>query len=169
MPCLDVSGDLTLRPVTSSDDDFLLQLYDDARPDVASFGWDETERAAFIRMQFEIRRRSYLIHYPKAEQTIIVFRKIDAGQAIVDRGASRITLIDIAVLAKFRNNGIATSMIARLQSEAAKKAIPVELSVDKLNLAAFHLYRKLGFEIVTASELAVTMRWNPTSVVGRMH
>ncbi|MBV9241181.1 MAG: GNAT family N-acetyltransferase, partial [Acidobacteria bacterium] len=74
-----------------------------------------------------------------------------------------LSLTDIAVLPEFRRNGIATTVIQRLQEEAARTGRDVELSVERMNENAFQLYRDLGFEVTGESQVHLSMRWSPTT------
>jgi ribosomal protein S18 acetylase RimI-like enzyme len=125
------------------------------------FGWDSAEQQAFLRMQFDMKARAYAMQYPRAEHSIIVQGGKAAGRLIVDRDAARMSLTDIAVMPEFRGKAIATTIIKRLQQEAIRTGRPIDLNVDKANPLAFQLYRKLGFDIVSETDLDLQMRWTP--------
>ena len=108
-----------LRSVTPNDEDFLLRLYGTTRPEVSLFGWDDAEKQAFITMQFQMQARSYAMEFPNAEHSVITYGGKSAGRAIVNRTPTAISLTDIAVMPEFRGKGIATTVIERLQDEAA--------------------------------------------------
>src|SRR5436305_1584692 len=129
--------DVVLRAVTSADEEFLVRLYGSTRPEIAMFGWDDAEQHAFIRMQFDMQRRSYAIQSPNAEHSIIIHQKRQAGRLIVDRDPAAISLADIAVLPEYRGKGIATKIIGRLQDEASRAGRSIELTVERMNGGAF--------------------------------
>ena len=79
---------------------------------------------------------------------------------IVDRGETGFILVDIAVAGAFRQRGIASLLIGRLQDEAAAAGVPVTLHVDRTNQNAFALYRKLGFEIAGEDQIQFLMTWD---------
>ena len=151
---------IALRPAVEEDGEFLFSVYASTRrSEVSAFGWADGQQDTFLRMQFEMRRRSYLMQYPKAENCVILCGDAPAGSIIVDRATDHISITDIAVLPEFRGRGIAGQMIAKLQHEAAKAGVPVVLSVDKGNLNARRLYEKLGFEPAGETELSIKMCW----------
>lgn len=151
---------IALRPVEAIDGSFLFSVYASTRQtEVSAFGWTDEQQDAFLRMQFEMRRRSYLMQCPQAESSVILCGDAPAGSIIVDRTPDHISITDIAVLPEFRRRGIAGKVIAELQHEADNAGVPVVLSVDKSNLNARRLYERLGFEPVGETELTIEMRW----------
>jgi ribosomal protein S18 acetylase RimI-like enzyme len=151
-----------LRSVTRRDDAFLLRLYGTTRTDVEHFGWDDAERHAFVTMQFNAQTRANAMQHPKAEQSILTYQGRDAGRILVDRAGRSLHLIDIAVLPEFRGKGIGTTIISRLQEEAARTKRDIDLSVEITNPSAFQLYRKLGFVVTGETQTHLSMKWSPT-------
>ena len=151
---------IALRPAEDDDGEFLYSVYASTRgSEVAGFGWPQEQQDAFLRMQFEMRRRSYAMQYPQAESRVILYDDAPAGSLVIDRTASHISLTDIAVLPEFQGRGIAGQIIAELQHEAESAGVPVVLCVDKGNLHARRLYENLGFETAGETELTVEMCW----------
>ncbi len=151
---------IALRPAVEEDGEFLFSVYASTRrSEVSAFGWTDEQQDAFLRMQYEMRRRSYAMQYPQAESRVILCDDAPAGSLIIDRTASHISLTDIAVLPKFRRRGIAGQIIADLKHEAERAGLPVVLCVDKGNLQARKLYERLGFEPAGETELTIEMRW----------
>jgi ribosomal protein S18 acetylase RimI-like enzyme len=160
---LQMIADVGLRPVTSNDEAFLLRLYATTRPEIDHFGWGEAEKQAFVAMQFQMQTRSYAMQFPDAEISVITVEGEDAGRVIVNRTPTAISLTDIAVLPEFRGKGIATTVIERLQEEAARTDRDIKLSVERMNERAFQLYRSLGFEVTGEDQVYLTMRWLPAN------
>lgn len=155
-------SEIKLRPVGDHDEAFLREVYACSRDaEVAAFGWDEVQRAAFLAMQFSIQQRAYAMQCPLAETSVILCGDVPAGRLIVERLAGEISLTDIAVLPEFRGRGIASGLIRELQAEAADAAIPVTLHVDRANAVAFKLYEKLGFTVTSETQLNFAMQWTP--------
>src|ERR1043166_1986397 len=151
---------ITLRPAGEADEEFLCKVYSSTRSDeVAAFGWDEVQRQAFLQMQFTMRQRAYKMQYPDAEHSIVLLDETPVGTFIVDRNANRISLVEIAILPEFRNNGIATYLIQRLQQEASASGSAVVLHVDKINLPAKKLYHALGFIETGETQFSYELQW----------
>jgi GNAT superfamily N-acetyltransferase len=136
---------LTARPASAEDDEFRFQLYAASRADeIAAFGWPAAQQDAFLRMQYSMRRQSYAAGYPGARHSVLLLGGVPAGAAIVYRTQSEMRLIDIALLAGFRNRGMGGKWIAELIAEARSATLPLRLSVFHGNPAR-HLYERLGF------------------------
>lgn len=152
---------IKLVPVEPEHERFLYELYADVREEeVAAFGWGQAERDAFLRMQFELQRKSYAMRYPKANHRIVSVEGQPKGRMIVDEEAADIRLVDLSLLASSRNRGIGSTLIAGLQDEARRTNRPLRLSSLQTN-PAVELYRRLGFEIEGAQAPYFSLIWLP--------
>ena len=150
---------MSLRLVTGEDREYLFQLYASTRQEeMASWGWDATQQAGFIRMQFEARQRGYAAAYPTAKESLIFVADVLVGAMIVFQDSREIRLVDIALLPDARNRGIGTHVIGMLISESTCLKIPLRLSVLKGN-RAIHLYERLGFTVKTGDEMYYEMEY----------
>jgi ribosomal protein S18 acetylase RimI-like enzyme len=157
-----MDADISLRPATDKDEDLLFAIYASTRQDeVASFGWAEEQREAFLRMQFKSRRAAYELQFPAAEYSVIIARGKPAGSTIVERRENAISLTDIAVLPEFRGLGIGSQVVEMLKTQAAKAAKPLILSVDHANQRARQFYLERGFRIIGKSQINCSMKWAP--------
>ena len=151
----DKAGSVTLRPATDDDQPFLLQVYGSTRSDeLAGLGWDDTQKQAFIRMQFDAQTRCY----PKADTSVILLDGWAVGRMMVARSESEIHLVDVALLTQFRNSGIGTKLMEDLLAEAAANDKPVRLHVFAAN-PAVRLYERLNFSRIGADETYLEMIW----------
>lgn len=153
---------LSLRPATPEDGPFLLKLYATTRADeLALTNWDETQKQAFINMQFKAQSQQYVMSYRDAEHRIILWNDEPVGRLVLDRGERKLTLIDIALLPAHRNTGIGTGLIEDIQKEAVAAAKPIRLHVFSSS-AAKRLYERLGFSLVgDEAEAYLEMIWVP--------
>jgi len=157
-------SEISLRPVADGDSDFLFDLYAETRQhEVEMFGWDAAAADGFLRMQFDVRSRSYALQYPQAVDSVISCSGQPAGRMIVDPADTAFVLIDIAISRAFRQKGIASKLIRSLQSDAAAACVPLTLHVDRTNHNAFSLYQKLGFEVSGENEIHFSMTWTGPS------
>lgn len=153
---------VTLRPVREDDEPFLFDVYASTRAEeMAAWGWNPAQQEAFLRMQFNIQRRGYEMQAANADHHIIIVKDQRAGRIMVNRTDQEIHLVDIALLAQYRNYGVGTSLIKDLCAEAESKGLPVQLEVLKLNSAAERLYRRLGFSLMGESGSHLQMAWLP--------
>src|SRR5689334_10366930 len=84
------SKKISLRPVNTADDDFLLSVYASTRQaELVQVPWSPEQKDAFVRMQFIAQKQHYAATYPKASHEIICINE-DAspvGRLYLDRGA----------------------------------------------------------------------------------
>ena len=141
--------DWALRPATAADDDFLQRVYAGTRADeLALTRWDATQRKAFVAMQYRAQAAHYQGHWPDAVQSVIVVRQgsaaQDAGRLWLDLRADAIHVLDIALLAAFRCQGIGTRCLQTLMQQADTGGRALTIYVEAGNPAR-RLYDRLGF------------------------
>ena len=139
---------IQFRPVQDQDLAFLYRLYASTREqELAVTGWDETQKRAFLTMQFEAQHNFYKDHFATARFDLILLDGEPIGRIYVDRRVDEIRIIDIALVPAYRNRGIGGQLLRDLLDEAATAQLPVRIHVERLN-PALGLYRRLGFEHV---------------------
>jgi ribosomal protein S18 acetylase RimI-like enzyme len=160
-----MSGDpmpVALRPAEPNDDPFLLEVYASTRAEeMAAWGWNAAQQAAFLRMQFNGQQGSYRMQHPEAEHQIILFKDQPVGRMIVISTDEEVRLADITVLPQYRNLGIGARLIKDLCAEAERRGVHVRLRVLKSNRAAIRLYERLGFSTDSEIETHLQMEWHP--------
>jgi ribosomal protein S18 acetylase RimI-like enzyme len=157
---MSVEMQLVLRPAEPQDEDLLGAIYASTRADEMTLvPWTPDQKTAFLDMQFRAQRQQYQFNYPNANNQIIEFSGSPAGRLVVDRSTNETLLVDIALLPQFRNLGLGTSILRRLQAEGRK----ITLHVVRSNPAA-NLYQRLGFVFVGEEALYSRMEWSPEAV-----
>ena len=127
---------VTFRPITSADEPFLYEVYSSTREEeLAQTGWPESDKQAFLKMQFSAQQRYYQEHFQKASFQIVLYKGQPAGRLYIDRNDKEIRLIDVALLAKYRNKGIGTGLLQDLLFEATQTRKPIRIHVEKFNPA----------------------------------
>ncbi len=156
---------IALRSAEIYDEDFLYKVFASTRQDeMALVDWTEPQKEAFLHMQFEAQRRSYLLQFPNAQNQVIICDSAPAGRLITNSTDREIHIIDIALLPAQRNKGIGRTLLQELQAEAAQAEKRITLHVEFFNPAQ-HLYERLGFVGVGQSGLYYEMEWRPAAVV----
>jgi len=150
---------ITLRPVTPEDEPFLYRVYAGTREDeLAPLEWDETQKEAFLRMQFNAQHVFYQEQFPAADFDIILAAEQPIGRLYVDRRDDEIRIVDIALLPEHRNTGIGSALLDNLLTEAAAASKPVRIHVERFN-PALRLYDRLGFIQVGDNGVYYLMEW----------
>jgi len=139
------AGVVGLRPVVPEDREFLLQVYSGSRSEEMNLvDWDDRQKNEFLRMQFEAQDKYYREYYPSASFGVLLLENSPCGRLYIDRWASEIRIVDIAILPEFRNRGIGTALLSHIIDEAEKLHLPVSIHVEQFN-PALSLYQRLGF------------------------
>lgn len=139
------SRNISLRTAAPGESEFLIRVYASTRAEeMAAWGWEPAQQAGFIKMQFEARRRGYAASYPSGDTSVIFLNDVPVGSLTTFRGSGEIRLLDISLLAEYRERGIGGELIRALISEATSQKSAVRLSVVRGNRAA-RLYERLGF------------------------
>jgi ribosomal protein S18 acetylase RimI-like enzyme len=153
-------GTVELRPVSASDNEFLLSVYASTREDeLAQAEWVEGQKEMFLRWQFDMQRREYDTRFPDADYRVIVVDQQPAGRVWVGSDEEQIRLLDIALLPEFQNRGVGTALIQKLQNEAERAGKALRHMVFVLNNNADRFYERLGFKKIEDFGAYKHMEW----------
>lgn len=156
--CVDT---LRLRPEVPEDRGFLYRLYASTRADEMKLvPWNDSQKGAFMRMQFDAQATHYRRYYPNASYEVILLEGEAIGRQYVHRTKDEILLIDIALLPNYRGAGIGGRLLNDLLSEAAAHCKPVRIHVEREN-PAMRLYTRLGFHKIEDKGIHYFMEWSP--------
>jgi ribosomal protein S18 acetylase RimI-like enzyme len=108
--------------------------------------WDDTQKEAFLRHQFDAQDVWWRENYAEASFDVIVVEGEPAGRLYVHRGPSEIRIVDIALLPAHRGNGVGTRLLDELLAEGDADAKSVTIHVERMN-PALRLYERLGFSV----------------------
>ncbi len=147
--------------ITESDNPFCFTVFASSREaEIASWGWNQEEQQAFLRMQYQCQQQSYQMQYPHLESRIILCGNAPAGRILLARTGGQTVLVDITLLPEFQNLGIGSALLKDLQGDIYAGE-SLRLTVLNINLAR-RLYDRLGFQILEAGEPYSTMIWRKT-------
>jgi ribosomal protein S18 acetylase RimI-like enzyme len=144
-PILTSRGPVHLRPAIDADREFLLALYGSVRAEeLAMVTWEEGQREAFVRMQFDAQDSEYRRNNPNGTFDVIELQGRPIGRLYVDRRPTEIRIVDISLLPEFRGAGIGGGLLDELMREAAASGRRLTIHVEITNRAE-SLYSRLGF------------------------
>jgi ribosomal protein S18 acetylase RimI-like enzyme len=150
---------VTLRPATTTDEDFLLSVYASTRADeLKQVPWSAEQKEAFVRMQFTAQTQHYAAEYPQARHDILLLEGTPVGRSYVDRGEGELHVLDITVLPQYRKQGIGTLLLRRLLDEAGKLGKPVTIYVESFN-PSLRFFERLGFQKNQEKGFHFLMKW----------
>ncbi len=154
---------VTFRPVNKEDEPLLLEIYGSTRADeLALTNWDESQREAFLRMQFSAQQSHYREHYPEGEHYIILVSDEAVGRLYVADIENEVRILDITIRPHHRNSGIGTPIIRELMAEAAAIGKPLRIYVESYNRSLV-LFERLGFVKSDESGYSYLMEWRAES------
>jgi len=143
---LTTSQTVTLRPATHRDAELLYQIYASTREEeLAPLDWDASVKEAFLRQQFQAQDSYYRATFTGATYDLILDGDHVLGRLYVNRGEHAWLVLDIALLPKYRGNGIGTRLLRQVIADAQAAGKPVQIHVEQLNPAR-RLYERLGFQ-----------------------
>jgi RimJ/RimL family protein N-acetyltransferase len=151
---------ITFRPVTDEDDQFLFKVYASTRAEELSVvGWSDAQKEVFLQMQFQAQKVQYREHYPEASFQIILLDDRPVGRLYMARLEDQIRIIDIALLTDHRGRGIGEPIIRNLCREAAERDVPARIYVDSFSRSR-RLFERLGFRCVEDNQINALMEWS---------
>jgi GNAT superfamily N-acetyltransferase len=152
---------LSLRPVSTDDEAFLLKVFRSSRgDDLRGLGWDEERIGEFLEMQYQAQQQFHGSEYKRAHDEIVLLAGQPAGRLIVERREYEIRCIDVALLPEHRNAGIGAFLIRELQDEAKRENKPLRLQVIRFNRAV-NLFERSGFVRTSETGTHFQMEWKP--------
>ena len=158
---MNLDESVTLRPVTSGDAAFLLQIYKSSRgDDLRGLGWEEGRIDEFLEMQYEAQRAFDEKDNAQTTDQVILWSGQRAGRLLVASRDQEIRCLDLALLPEFRNRGLGTYMLRRLQEDAAAINAPLRLQIIRFSRAV-NLFERLGFVRTSESGTHFQMEWKP--------
>ncbi|HKR24506.1 MAG TPA: GNAT family N-acetyltransferase [Allosphingosinicella sp.] len=149
------------RPMTDEDLPFVSALFASTRAEeVAATGWPPEMQRAFLEQQHRAQHQHYRQVNPEGEWLIVEQGGAPIGRLYLNELEGELHLIDISLLPEARGAGLGGAIMADLMADAAGRAKPITLYVEKFNPAR-RLYVRLGFEAVEDKGVHDRMRWHP--------
>ena len=153
---------VSLRPVAPADREFLISVYGGTRAqELAQVVWEEGQKDAFVRWQFERQEEEYDQRYPNARYEVILVDDVPAGRIWIGEDTKEIRLLDIAIIPQFQNRGVGTYLLRQLMAEATEKNKALRHMVFVLNDNAHRFYERMGFVVIDDVGGYKHMEWAP--------
>ncbi len=155
---------LILRPVTPSDEEFLIAVYGGTRADeLAQVEWAEGQKEQFVRWQYGLQRSEYESRFPDGDYCVILINDRPAGRIWVGKDDEQIRLLEIAIMPEFQNRGAGTILLRRLIEQASQTNKFLRHMVFVLNNDAHRFYERLGFTVIEDLGAYKHMEWRKKS------
>ncbi|RUW46369.1 GNAT family N-acetyltransferase [Mesorhizobium sp. M1A.F.Ca.ET.072.01.1.1] len=150
------------RAATLDDIHFLRRLYWSFRlEEMEPVAWPQEMKRAFIDQQFDLQHRHYVARFSSADFLILLDRTEPVGRLYVDTSRERWHVIDIGLFPQWRNRGKGMATLKTIQRQAkACSASGIMLHVERRNIRAQALYRRLHFHEAEAGDTHIQMQWS---------
>ena len=136
---------VTLRPITDADRDFLHRLYATTREDeLRPVPWTPEQKAEFVRHQFEAQHQFWQENYTDTSWDLVLLDDQPVGRLYVARWPDDIRIVDIALMPEYRGGGLGTRLLREVLAEGDASGRKVSIHVEVYNPAR-RLYERLGF------------------------
>ncbi len=159
---LKLPKDFRLREAGREDEPFLEHLFFASRPYLALIPMPPEFVDALVRQQYQIQRDSYRTRFPEIHHLLILRQDEAIGRLMLhyDSDAATLHLVDVALLPAWHNLGIGSAVLREVQQWVRRhgRALTLCVSADS---PARHLYQRLGFSQVGASETDLHLAWYP--------
>jgi ribosomal protein S18 acetylase RimI-like enzyme len=152
--------DITVRPITASDQAFCRALFhEDRSAGFAGLNLADGLLNTLLDQQFHAQQSAYHQAFPDADHVIIADAGVAVGQLMTAFCDSQtLHVIDILLSVSARGRGVGTDVLNSLAHAAiAKGATRLSLSVLHHNEAARRLYERLGFRGVADDGVRIAM------------
>ena len=154
-------GNLGLRFVAPSDENFLLELFIEARPWLS---WAEGDRD-FLRtlyeQQYKTMRAGQEAIYPEHVDLVIEKAGDRVGRLVIDLGYSDWRVSELQILTRARGKGIGSDVLRGIQMAAGKMLLPITLSTPMVGSHGRQVYERLGFRVMAVDPPHFHMAWFP--------
>ena len=152
---------VSLRPVTEGDDDFIFSLYASTREqEMALVPWNAEQKSAFVRMQYEAQKRHYRAEFPGAAHDIINVDETPVGRLYLNRRGDLLHILDITLLPRLRGQGTGGLVLRRVLEEARVAGKPATIYVETFN-PSLRLFERLGFRRDHEQGVQLLLKWQP--------
>ncbi len=139
---------LSLRPEEEGDQAVARQIYADSRNDeLAAVDWSVDQKQAFIEQQFSAQRHHYRQYYSGADFLMACRSGEPVGRLYLCLGREELRLMDIALLARWRRQGLGRAILSAVIELAETRSLDLTLHVEPGNPARLW-YQRLGFQQV---------------------
>jgi len=143
---------LHLRPIATTDEGSLCQIYSSTREEELAqvSHWTAAQKNAFLKSQFEVQHSYYQNNYKGAHFWVIQKDEQIIGRLYLhtDYDNNNMRIIDITLLPQWRNAGVGSQLLLDIISFAEGRNKSVSIHVESFNPAK-KLYERLGFRMIS--------------------
>lgn len=157
---------ITLRAASDGDEAFLREVYASTRAqEMAMVPWNDEQKEAFLKMQFDAQHSYYHAQFPQASYQIILQQGKPIGRIYVLRQEREIRVLDVTLLERHRGAGIGKALMRELMDEAERNGQALNIWVEEYNPSR-NLFERLGFSKVHEEGINYLLEYRGKTVNG---
>lgn len=143
---------------------FMHQLFRSTREHLYSMPMPRQFIDTLVDQQYQLQQAAYARQFPNARTLIVQLSDEAIGKIILDENETILHIVDFAIEPGMRGRGYGTAVLRAIQAGTEKCRGQIRLSVDRQNLPARGLYRRLGFQVSATSDTHESMTSSPSDI-----
>lgn len=148
-------------PVTTADEEFLFALYAETRHEEMSLvNWDEAQKTAFLRQQFQAQHNYYTSKFPSADFLILSVNGENVGRLYTADFADEIRILDLTIASAKRGQGIGTALIGEIVKKGRQENKSIQIYLETTGRSA-SIFSRFGFEPISGDEVYQLWQFDP--------
>ncbi len=152
---------VTTRAATEQDDAFLFALFKDVRSaEFAHAPLAPAQLDMLMNIQYAGQKQSYGAQYPGGNDIVLLDGQ-PIGRMWLYQGPAEHHLVDISLMADFRNLGIGAALLTEAIAAARAAGVRLCCSVAATNHGSLRFHQRLGFQIVGQDEVYYDLAVEP--------
>jgi ribosomal protein S18 acetylase RimI-like enzyme len=156
-----MTAQVTRRAATEQDEAFLFALFRDVRAaEFAQAPLGPAQLDLLMSIQYAGQKQTYGAQYPAGNEIVLLDGK-PIGRMWLYRGTGEQHLVDISLMADFRNRGIGAALVTEAIAAARAAGVRLCCSVAAANQGSLRFHQRMGFEIAGRDEMYYDLAVEP--------
>ena len=156
-----MTSHVTTRAATEQDDAFLFGLFKEVRSvEFAQAPLAPAQLDLLMSIQYAGQKASYGAQYPGGNEIVLLDGKA-IGRMWLYRGPAEHHLVDISLMAEYRNRGIGAALLREAIAAARAAGVRLCCSVPATNHGSLRFHQRLGFQIAGRDEVYYDLAVEP--------
>lgn len=141
------SPTISLRPVSTDDQELLLAIYASTRADELALvsWWTDEQKAGFVKLQSDAQHAHYRTTFPQAEYSVIIVNDRPVGRLYTAELDEELRVLDLTLLPKSRNSGVGSFLLNRLLEQSRGMGKSLTIYIESFS-PSLQLLERLGFK-----------------------
>lgn len=130
---------------------------------MAMVPWSDSQKEAFIQMQFTAQKTFYAEQFPNARHEVICCENEPVGRLYLDRSGDCFHILDITIADQRRSKGVGSVVLREILQEANLAKKPTKIYTETFN-PSVRLFERLGFRVASVKDFQLLLEREPASL-----